>query len=537
MNIHCLVQVNGNELDFAEWLDYHIALGFDAIFVFNNGNHTWLNAVCERRADKNVVIVPGDEDWSRQSTIIEKFVARRNTPSWAICLSDDEFIWLDPKLYRNIKDFVFGDVERRGATACTLYTKYISSKEPMKSRVGTQIDCFTHVRREPEGYLPPIEACPNSGATFFKILSKEMPLANKLVPKNPGRWMDGNGNRILPESMEHYIHSKQFFPMRYRARIYRFCPKSGFEMNFDANSVPKGFDIQDLSMQEARSLLMRVPVNPDTENLFAKDIIPETPAIVENSNGTTSEISKEELAERGLPVSKAKICKMILSGKYFEDIRDEVTAKFQDVDVEALERVFNKEREAIIQADTSYKWLQELLDEGKTEEEICKTMLIKHTAYTRMVKALPVLDIPRENDGDSEETVADPSLTLEVGEQESVEDLTAAFNDSVEATKMTELEKQEIDNFEEARSAKKASGKKGGKKESKKEAKKPKVVAVEVDQPEDESAGDVVIHDVVPPSSGVGDFNIEVDSDLIASASSDAIMKHVAEQGEGGENA
>ena len=109
MNIHCLVQVNGNELDFAEWLDYHIALGFDAIFVFNNGNHNWLNAVCERRADKNVVVVPGDEDWSHQSTIIQKFVARRKQPSWAICLSDDEFIWLDPKLYRNIKDFVFGD--------------------------------------------------------------------------------------------------------------------------------------------------------------------------------------------------------------------------------------------------------------------------------------------------------------------------------------------------------------------------------------------------------------------------------------------
>ena len=531
MNIHCLVQVNGNELDFAEWLDYHIALGFDAIFVFNNGNHPWLNAVCERRADKNVVIVPGDDDWSRQSTIVEKFVARRKQPSWAICLSDDEFIWLDPKLYRGVKDFVFGEAERRGATACTLYTKYISSKEPMKSRVGTQIDCFTHVRREPEGYVPPMEVCPNTGATFFKITGPEMPLVNKLVPRDVGRWMDGNGNRLLPEEMDHYVHSSQFFPMRYRARIYRFCPKSGFEMNFAENAVPKGFDIQDLSMQEARSLLMRVPVNPDTESLFAKDIIPVPPAVVENSNGTTSEISREELAERELPVSKAKICKMILSGKYFEDIRDEVTAKFQDVDVEALERVFNKEREAILQADTSYKWLQELLDEGKTEEEICKTMFLKHTAYTRMVKALPVLDIPRETSGEEEETVADPGLKLEVGEPESMEDLAAAFNESVESTKMTELEKQEIDNFEEARSAKKATGKKNRKKESKKETRKPKVVAVEVDETQDEPDGNVIINDVVPPGSDADDFHIDVDSDLIDSASSDAIMKHVEKQG------
>lgn len=530
MNIHCLVQVNGNELDFAEWLDYHIALGFDAIFVFNNGNHNWLNAVCERRADKNVVVVPGDEDWSHQSTIIQKFVARRKQPSWAICLSDDEFIWLDPKFYRNIKDFVFGECDRRGATACTLYTKHISSKEPMKSRVGTQIDCFTHIRREPEGYLPALEVCPNTGATFFKITSPEMPLANKLVPKNPSRWVDANGGRLLPEEMGRYMHSNQFYPMRFRARIYRFCPKSGFEMSFAENAVPKGFDIKDLSMQEARSLLMRVPVNPDTENLFAKDIIPEAPAVVENSNGTTSEISKEELAERELPVSKARICKMILAGKYFEDIRDELQKQYQDLDVEALERVFNKEREAILQADTSYKWLQELLDEGKTEEEICKTMFIKHTAYTRMVKALPVLDIPREGAEEEPEAEADPGLTLEVGEPESVEDLASKFNESVESHKLTELEKEEIDNFEKERSVRK-SAKQGGKGKKKKDdaPEKPKVVAVEaVDAGAAE--GDVVIKEFVPPT-GDDDFQLEVESDIIESASADSVIKHATEGG------
>ena len=534
MNIHCLVQVNGNELDFAEWLDYHIALGFDAIFVFSNGNHPWLNAVCERRADKNVVIVPGDDDWSHQSTIVEKFVARRKQPSWAICLSDDEFIWLDPKLYRNVKDFVFGDVERRGATACTLYTKHISSKEPMKSRVGTQIDCFTHIRREPEGFVPPIDACPNTGATFFKILGREMPLVNKLTPKNPGRWVDGNGNRLLPEELNSYIHSKDFFPMRYRARIYRFCPKSGFEMQFDKNSVPKGFDIQDLSMQEARSLLMRVPVNPDTENLFAKDIIPEPPVVVENSNGTTTEISAEELAERNLPISKARICKMILSGKYFEDIRDELKAKYQDIDENALERVFNHEREAIIKSDSSYKWLQELLDAGKDETEICKEMLIKPTTYARMLKALPVLDIPREGALEDEATSADPSLVVEVAEGDSVEELAAAFNATVESNKLSELEKQEIDNFNETRNIRKAS-KKGSKGTKRDRADNVvKVVAAEAGESDMSNDEGIVIHDVVPPATE-DEFSIDVESDLIDSASSSAIMKHVSEHG--GENA
>ena len=286
-------------------------------------------------------------------------------------------------------------------------------------------------------------------------------------------------------------------------------------------------------MQEARSLLMRVPVNPDTENLFAKDIIPEAPAVVENSNGTTSEISKEELAERELPVSKARVCKMILSGKYFEDIRDELQKQYQDLDVEALERVFNKEREAILQADTSYKWLQELLDEGKTEEEICKTMFIKHTAYTRMVKALPVLDIPREGAEEEPEAEADPGLTLEVGEPESVEDLASKFNESVESHKLTELEKEEIDNFEKERSVRK-SAKQGGKGKKKKDdaPKKPKVVAVEAVE-EGSPAGEVVINEFVPPSES-DEFQLDVESDLIDSASADSVIRHAAE---GGDNA
>jgi hypothetical protein len=275
---------------------------------------------------------------------------------------------------------------------------------------------------------------------------------------------------------------------------------------------------------------MRVPVTPDTEELFAKYLIPEPPVVVENSNGTTSEISKEELAERELPVSKARICKMILGGKYFEDIRDELQKQYQDIDVEALERVFNKEREAIIQADTSYKWLQELLDEGKTEEEICKTMLIKHTAYTRMVKALPVLDIPREGAEEEPEAEADPGLTLEVGEPESVEDLASKFNESVESHKLTELEKEEIDNFEKERSVRKSAKQGGnGKKKKADSPKKPKVVAVEaVDAGAAE--GDVVIKEFVPPT-GNDDFQLEVESDLIENASADSVIKHATEGG------
>lgn len=531
MNVHCLVQVNGNELDFAEWLDYHIALGFDAIFVFNNGKHDWLNGVCERRKEHDVVVVPGEANWTYKSDIVERFVARRKQPSWAICLSDDEFIWLEPKLYRNIKDFVFGDLDRSGATACTLYAKHISSKEPMKSRVGTQIDCFTHIRREPEGFLPPIEVCPNGGATFFRITSNKMPLASRLVPSDPTRWVDANGTRLVPEEFERYIQSKSFSPMRYRARIYKFCPRSGFEMNFAENAVPRGFDIQDLSMQEARSLLIRVPVNPETEVTFAKDIIPDAGQEPDEPR-QEHDPSAEELAEQKLPVSKVRICKMILSGKYFDDILNELTKTYPDIDKEALETVFQFEREAIIQSDTSYTWLRDLLDEGKTEEEICKTMLIKPTTYTRMVKVLPVLDIPKEGEGEAEgETDADPGITLTLTESDNVEDLAAQFNESVNSNKMTQLEQQEIDAFEEERRAKKGgANKKGGKKEKKSKALKARVIDVE--------AGEIGAGSETPPVNtvpeptipDVNDFNINiVESDLISNTSTDSLLKHAAD--------
>ena len=520
MRLNCLVQVNGNELDFIEWIDYHIALGFDAIFVFNNGNHTWLNNICEARRDK-VVLVPNETDWTLKSTIVERYTARRKRPEWAICLSDDEFIWLDPKYFRTIKDFVFGHVASSGATACTLYTKHISSKEPMKSRVGTQIDCFTHIRREPEGYTPAVDACPNSGATFFLITSPRMPLDTKLIPADTSRWCDANGMGLNPVMLDQYMHSNKFSPMKFHARLYRFCPRSGVEMHFAPNAVPKGFDIQDLSLQEARSLFIRIPVNPDTEQLFAKDIIPEKPVIVENADGNRYEMSADELAERELPVSKSRICKMILKGMFFDDIKAAMQEKYPDIDVAALERVFNYERDTIIKSDSNYTMLKDLLDEGKSEEEIRKYMAMQATTYARMLRVLPVLDLPSKIAPAEEIATPDPELSVKV-ENETTEDLAEKFNKSVAAHKMSELQKEEIDAFVAERSAKKRSGTgktkaKGGKKGPGKK----KVLAVEA-EPLAEGPADtgVVVNEFVPPSEDAGDFRIEVDSDLIASASS-----------------
>jgi hypothetical protein len=93
---------------------------------------------------------------------------------------------------------------------------------------------------------------------------------------------------------------------------------------------------------------------------------------------------------------------------------------------------------------------------------------------------------------------------------------------------MTELEKQEIDNFEKERSIRKGT-KKGGKSRKKddKAPKKPKVVAVEAIDTGDTGSG-VVVNEFVPPTDA-DDFHLDVESDLIDSASSDSVIKHATE--------
>ena len=42
LSVNCLVQVRtDNRLDFEEWVDYHVALGFDTIFVCDSGNRPY----------------------------------------------------------------------------------------------------------------------------------------------------------------------------------------------------------------------------------------------------------------------------------------------------------------------------------------------------------------------------------------------------------------------------------------------------------------------------------------------------------------
>lgn len=478
MKINCLVQVTGNnELDFTEWLDYHIALGFTAIYVFDAGNKVWLDSVCEKRRDR-VVRVPRSDEWQYKSSIIKEYLARVHNEEWCVCLDDHDFIYINPNAGRNIREYIAKVPER--AVACTLYTKHMSSEKPMKNRVGTQIDCFLHGRKEPEGFAPAYKVLPNTGITFFKITGPNMPMKNAIVPVQTNLWVDAMMSPLSEQRLVSEMSSRQYTPMRYPARCYRYALRSGIEMEFNNEYVPVGFNVLDLSMQKAREQYLRIPVNQETEQLFAKDTIPEPSAQVESVNGTTYEISAEELAERSLPITKARIAKLILKGQYFEDICKYVSEKYGDFDKEALERVFNYEREAIIKSSTMYTQVQEMLDEGKSDKEIKAMLVLTDTTLEHMKAALAVLDI-HTNVKPVSATGAE-ALDLAAGITVTTENdtaLTEAFNATVDANKMTAVEKEMVETIEtKAREKRKSKKNRTQEKSSSTVQPKKKVVAV-----------------------------------------------------------
>lgn len=385
--VNCLVQVKtDNRLDFEEWVNYHIALGFDTIFVCDTGNRAWLDEVCNRRKE-HVVLAPRDERWQYKSEIIKDYVSRREFEEWCICLDDHDFLWISPARARSIIEYV--DMIPRSVAAVTFYVKHMSSKEPTRYRVGTQIDCFCHTRREPEGFFPAYNAFPNDGVTLFRVNDTNMPLRDPVTPVYANKWVDSEFRQMTPNRFKEETASKRFFPTAYSVRCYRYAIRSGVEMDFNDKLVPVGFDIQDLSMQKAREMYLHIPVNPETEKLFAKKEAPEPAPAVPTPVAESAE-------DKALPITKARIDKLIFKGMFLEDIVQYVEAKTPNFDHALLEEMFETERRNIIESSSLYTSLQELVDQEKTDDEIRRALCLTETTLARMKVALPVLDIRTE---------------------------------------------------------------------------------------------------------------------------------------------
>ena len=433
LSVNCLVQVTtSNHQDFTEWLEYHIALGFDRIYVFDTDVRGWLDGICDKYRD-HVTLVPRD-DWRKKHTIVETYTRRRRAPEWAVCLSDNEFLWLSPALKCNIKGFIN---KLGGAGAITVYTKYLSSEKPMKYRVGTQIDCFTHCRPNPQGVVAPNENTPNTGVTFFHIMNPEfMPLKTNIIP-NTNNWVDALGGRLSPEIINRTISARDFDPVRYPLRCYKFALRSGNEMNFRPGTKPTGYTVSDPTMQEARQLLLRIPVNLETEKLFAKTemIADEEKPVVE-----AIELSPEVKAELELPIRPEKIDEMILRGSFYEDIVDYLVRNELAFDADALTRVFNRERETIINENPAYRKMQELVNNNATDDEIMRALNVTKSTYAIMRSCLMVLDIRLEAEAENE-PATDETQKVEPVANQNIDTLVADFEKDNAENDLTPEEK------------------------------------------------------------------------------------------------
>lgn len=518
--VNALVRVTtNNELDFNEWLDYHIALGFNRIFVYDTGNHGWLAEACRRRAE-NVVLVPmANNDWRKKRNIIASYVSISGEPSWAVLMEDDEFIWLDFKVARSISDYM-NVLINRSAGAMSIYVKYLSSEKPMKNRVGTLIDCFQHARPNPQGLVHPCSHTPNYALTmFFVPNSKFVPMRGPLTPTDPN-WRDSLGALINEATLGKYLVDRSYNPDRYPVRCYKYGLKSGMEMGMAPGTCPVGYTVLDTNMLKAREMLLRIPANEATEQLFAK-----SEAIVEQPKLPKRELSPDELAELELPLPLGKIDTYILYGHPVDAVFEcAVKAGYEDT-VEhraVIERVYRRECNMIIESSPVYVKLAELDAEGgRTDEMVCAELKINKSVLAKMRKCVEVLDIAgykaAKQAAEEKEKQADAEKAKEIVEKNDIADLAQKFDTEVAAAPITTEDAERFDKtVEERRAKRRESAKKAREKKRENEKAKKKSLESKPEAPKAEPENKVETSAPVKDDVDLDNDNLLTNTDLSA---------------------
>lgn len=475
--VNALVRVStNNELDFNEWLDYHIALGFNRIYVYDTGSHGWLPEACRKREDRVTLVPMAGNDWRKKSNIIKSYVAQTTEPSWAVCLEDDEFIWIDLNVSRSISGFINKYIGS-AALAMSVYVKYLSSEKAMKSRVGTLIDCFQHARPNPQGLVHPCSHTPNFTFTFFYVPDNRcVPMRGPLTP-NTQYWRDSKGTILTEAGLGKYLTSQQYNPDAYPVRGYKYGLKSGIEMGMKPGTKPVGYTVRDNSMVAERAALLNIPVNEATEKLFAKDDL-----IVEQPNLPKRELSPEEAAELELPIPLGKFDTFILYGYPLEHVIDFAAKNgYEDTPEHraVIERVYRRECAMIIESTPVYKRLAELDAEGgRTDDMICAELKISYPALLKMRKCMSVLNIAaHETEAVEAAQIAEASdkeQAKTIVESSDIAELTKQFDESVNSAPITKEDEKRFDDEVETRKAKRRESSKRAreKKKADKEAKK-----------------------------------------------------------------
>jgi len=135
--------------DLREWVDYHLAIGFDLITILDNRSYFSVKKLFEDYKNVDVRIL--NIKWKNfvyMADIYNQFCfEKKGKTDWLALIDDDEYIYL--KNEKNIKNVLNYEYK-----VLSFYWKYISSKDLMKSREKTVIDTFHYARDSKKGAYP-----------------------------------------------------------------------------------------------------------------------------------------------------------------------------------------------------------------------------------------------------------------------------------------------------------------------------------------------------------------------------------------------
>lgn len=134
-----LLTKNNRDYDLKEWVDYHLALGFDYITIFNNES---LFNVTDLFKTYNKVTVNDIFGYPNQNglyTITSNNFLQNKRCKWLAFIEDDEFIYL--RNHKSIKDYL---AEFENENCVSFYWKIISSNAIIEDRNDTLINTFKY---------------------------------------------------------------------------------------------------------------------------------------------------------------------------------------------------------------------------------------------------------------------------------------------------------------------------------------------------------------------------------------------------------
>lgn len=151
-----------------EWVDYHIKLGFDHVFIFEND---WN---CE--LDSDYITKQSYTGRGRQVEMYNSFIQNNSEYDWAAFLDIDEFLVL--KKHKNVKDFILDYSEHNsiGVNWCLFGDNNLNSVENNNFSV---IQRFTKKQKNFDSHIKSIIK-----------LSKNIGFSNPHHPNT--KWVDTN---------------------------------------------------------------------------------------------------------------------------------------------------------------------------------------------------------------------------------------------------------------------------------------------------------------------------------------------------------